>query len=326
MVYGRMKIVYPGIFFLIGICLCTGFTCADIAPSMTLETHGLATFTSVQSSGLLMQQDSIVWRQSSEVLGANLEEVPVVTIDPGTQELTVAYVWREKPEPPMNVREVQATGSYYENTLADQGRIEYIKTSSIDTGYQPVNRYNIREQKVLGFIGTESGRLTSEESILLDTAGNSVTPVFLAAACPFSLGTTGKCTPQFCNGIAAGSTLDLEQGQVATEASSRFIGPAPGPNWPEESAWPPIPVIEGSSAAAHYEISVEGPSSGIPATGSVEAHVQAHLTDGSGTCPGPGVKGLELIYEEKTTASGSISLFKKSISYESGIGCRACSF
>ncbi|MBP1928994.1 hypothetical protein J2741_001541 [Methanolinea mesophila] len=208
--------------------------------------------------------------------------------------------------------EVQYTVAYSENTLADQGLVSYAKSSDLDTANQVVGTRNLETSKVLEFVGLDTGRAVSSEDMVVDGAGSiGITDDLFI--CPFAAASTG-ITPEFCNIVEMGSTVDMTIMSLATGASERNV-----------AASADVPV------AADYVIAVTG-FGDVPASGSASAFIDAHLQEGSSTYLGTfnfepfGAvdayltdKGEDVQYSEMTTVSGEITAFSKVLSYQSGI-------
>jgi len=120
-----------------------------------------------------------------------------------------------------------------------------------------------------------------------------------------------------------GSSLDMREVQYATHLQSRTIADmavdgditGDGVNIRID-----LPVVDGPPTELNYEIEAGGISPGIPARGSVAAYINAHVMEGGDNCPTPcGGPRLDLVYKEKTTASGAVQAFQKNMYYKSGI-------
>lgn len=359
-----MKILrYGGILFM-ALALCTCGVFADVRPPNTPETQQIATFTSLQNVGLVTELDSLVWRQSNEVLDANenyfvntpefvgeggnfnydgdpegdLDPSLFVPADPpGSGMWNVPYpdlpVFFEgyfpSPEPPLNMNEVQMVNSVRENTLADQGITSYTKQSSLDTDWQTSNIFNVEQQKLVSFIGSDTGSIVSEESALIDAAGNTMTTVGQSLGrCPFANERFGNCVPPFCNIVEMGSSLNMKEVQFSTDLESRTIAPlaigSGSPSGDAPTVQVNLPVIDGPPTELNYGIRITGVTMASPAVGNAEAYIKTHIMDGSETCPNlPGL-GADITYNERTTARGQMNLFSKDMNYYSGLQCLDC--
>lgn len=326
--------------------LCSPCVVGDIRPPNTAETQMISTLTSVYLTGSFTESDSLVWRQSNEVLDVNLdftinwpewvgpgngdwhwdEVAEEFVYDPGNGEYMLPYpeypIFSEvvipEPEPPLAINEVHMTSSTHETTMADHGRLEYTKQSSIDTGWKTANMYNVDQQKNVGFSGTETGRITSEESALVDTVGMTMTTlegeVWQCPMCAY----TGNCLPPFCNIVEMGSSLDMREVQFTTRIESRSIADVAVDEEPNIRIT--LPVVDGPPTELNYEIGVNGITPVSSARGSVAAYIRVHALEGAEECATPcGGPRLDLLYQEKTTASGEVQIFQKNMYYKSGI-------
>ncbi len=331
-------------------CICTGTVLADIRPPNTEETQLISTFTTIQNVGLVTENDALVWRQSNEALDTNIAEIPhgpeyvgpgngdyifnggtseFEYVGPGNGDWTIYYVIVHSPEPPLQNGEVQMISSTRENTMADQGATVYAKQSSIDTNWKTANQFNVEQQKAISFTGYETGRIASEESALVDAAGKSMTTLGKTIGlCPFTNSELRNCLPPFCNIVEMGSSLDMQDVTFSTDLESRTIAALAvntgSPAGQGATAQTAFPVIDGPPTELNYGIRVDGAGHNDVATGSVTAYLNARILDGSGGCPTiPGL-GADIVYNERTTTSGVIDLFEKSMQYESGIRCLNC--
>jgi hypothetical protein len=316
---------------------------ADVLTPNTPETQGFSVQTQMDLIGTATHTDTLSWRMSSEVLDANemmglnqakfvetggdwnlVAEVWVYT--PGTgQYISFPYpdlppgtlISSSTPEPPLNsAGEVQMSDAYTENTIADQGLITYVKSMGIETGYQPLALQNIEATRIFTFLGSSTGRAVSNEETTLDTAGTAtILRGFDPYVCPFA-GTLGNCFPPFCNVVQSGSSIDITRASLSSSLGARTVGEyAYGP----EEKWPPLPRVDTAPVALDYGVKITGLDQDLPAEGSVSAFISVHVQDGGQGCPGRSGKAQDLIYNEETTATGSITLFDKRMQYESGL-------
>ncbi len=249
----------------------TGMAMADPGVNQTPETQGISTATMVQAVGTVTETDSMVWQlTNANVLAKN------------SNALTTG--------------EAQYVSSYTENTIADQGLVSYAKTMAVDTANKVGNQYNVKADKIVEFVGLDTGRMISDESLLLDGAGNS-TRTSDIMLCPFASAAYSDF-PAFCNIIEVGSSADVTIGSLTTGADERHVMATADPN-----------------VAVDYNVKLTG-FGDIPAMGSAVAYINAHIQEGRSTDV---TKAEDLVYSETSTASGEISLFQKAISYQSGM-------
>jgi hypothetical protein len=278
------------VFVVIGMAMLivlTGTVLADPGVPQTPETQGFATLTSVQAVGTVTETDSLVWQlTNASALAKN---------SVGLAQDQVQYV-----------------SSYTENTIADQGLVSYARTMEVDTANKVGNQYNVRADKVVEFIGSDTGRMISEESLLLDGAGREMETAGIML-CPFA-STAYTLYPAFCNIIEVGSTADVTIASLTTSADERHVMATADPN-----------------VAVDYTTKVTG-FGDIPAMGSATAYINVHIQEGRqgynarlNAIQGPPLgksddpKAEDLVYSEVSTASGEISLFDKVIGYQSGM-------
>ncbi|MBP1929019.1 hypothetical protein J2741_001566 [Methanolinea mesophila] len=211
--------------------------------------------------------------------------------------------------------EVQYAVAYSESTVADQGLVSYTKNTGLDTSNQVVDNRNLQTSKIVEFVGFDTGRAVSSESLVVDGAGE----FGLAESqfiCPFAADQI-DLTPEYCNIVEMGSDVDMTLMSLVTDSSERHI-----------AASSDVPV------AADYDIKVTG-FGDIPAMGSASAFIDTHLQEGRTayvmTIPIHVLdedysvdlysvgKGEDVVYSEMSTASGEITLFQKAMSYQSGV-------
>lgn len=211
----------------------------------------------------------------------------------GLASNNVELAWTSGSDP------VQTT-VYSEHTDAVNGHTIYVKDFSVNTGNQLPGQNNVDSSRIITFEAQDGGRMVSDESLLISTAGY---PSSTAGSmlCPFGAD-GGSVLPAFCNIIEAGSHVDTEYISLATQASSRTI-----------MASGDIPV------ALNYHINAHGINTAngvVPAKGFVSAYMRVHLQGGRGENL---TRASDLQYHESTSVSGSINSFIKDISYQSGV-------
>ena len=236
-----------------------------------LSAGGFASAATTTTTGDVSESSSLVWTISSDAIDGVLV--------PG---------------------ERQSTTVYGENTQATGGTSSYTKSFSFDTANMVRNQYNVDSSKIFTFDGigdgTGTGRAISDEYIGIDTMGmpqstSSVTSdPFIASEYPV--------IPAFHNVVNAGSSFDLAQGSLVTQAQSRTVTPDAS-----------IPV------ALNYRVSLHGLNDG-PAVGSASAFMNGHLEAGRGNTT---EKAQDIVFSQTSSASGLISAFDKTMNYESGL-------
>jgi hypothetical protein len=246
----------------------TGIAMADTGVNAVPETQGIVTSTAVQAVGTVTETDSVVWQ-----LGYPNIAVPPLADD------GVDYVM-----------------SYTESTIADQGLVSYAKGQSLDTANMVAGTNNFNTQKVVEFVGLDTGRMITDEQMTLDGAGNPQT-TSTKYICPFASATTST-VPPFCNIIQVGSSADVTLASLTTAADERHVMASGDPG-----------------VGVDYNIKVTG-FGDIPAMGSVNAYVNAHLQEARNATGG---KAEDVSYSESSSAAGDITLFQKVIGYQSGL-------
>jgi hypothetical protein len=246
----------------------TGVAMADPGINQVPETQGIVTSTVVQAVGTVTETDSIVWQLGFPALTA----------------------------PPLEVGGKNYIMSYTEGTIADQGLVSYAKGQSFDTANKVAGTNNFATQKVVEFVGLDTGRMLSSENMVLDGAGNGQDTA-TTYICPFASDVTDTIPP-FCNIIEVGSDVDVTLASLTTAADERHVMASGDPG-----------------VAVDYSIKMTG-FGDIPAMGSAAAYINAHIQEAR---TGDGGKAEDVSYSETSTAAGDISLFQKAISYQSGL-------
>ena len=219
----------------------------------------------------------------------------------GTVTNTASLAWTSstgsvQTSPPLADSQATQTTSYSENTMAVSGHTVYQKDFSVNTGNQNLDQNNIQSSRIMTFEGINGGRMTSDESLLIDTVSMPV-PAAGALLCPFG-SADGDSIPASCNIVTAGSSVDATSVSLVTKAGGRTI-----------TATADVP------ASLAYSINVHGVTSDVPAIGSVSAYLKAHLQGGRGDSL---TKSQDLQYDDTSSASGLINGFSKAVSYQGG--------
>lgn len=220
--------------------------------------------------------------------------------------------------PPLEDQEVQYTTGYNDQLMAVSGQSTLAKTMAVSTGNRIADQNNIRADTSLQFIAIDTGRATRTEDLLLDGAAQA-SNTSSAILCPFAT-SVSSVIPAYCNIEQAGSSIDTTLTSVVTHADDRFVG--------TDSTFPVV---------LNYNINAQGitlsDGTSSPMIGSVSAYLKVHVqearnqtttvynfpTDQPLTTTGsPQQKSEDLVYSETSSASGLISHFSKSMSYQSG--------
>lgn len=203
-----------GITALVLLVLFSGMGIADDAVGATRQTQGITTVTHVVVYGTFTDSAEAVWVSSNQDLRNN---PPLNNYSDERDEqgaLTGNQAWTP---------EAQYTMSYSEQTLADNGYIEWDKTVSLDTGNKVANQDNFKATTQFDFVSFEDafGRATFSESLMLDgasmgsAAGNRM-------LCPFGTGDSGYI-PAYCNIVEMGSSFTGSRVSMITQASERHV-------------------------------------------------------------------------------------------------------
>ncbi len=219
--------------------------------------------------------------------------------------------------PPLDNQEVQYTTGYNDQLMAVSGQSAFVKTMAVSTGNRIADQSNIKADTNLQYIAIDTGRATRTEDLLLDGVSQA-TNTSGAILCPFAT-SVSPVIPAYCNIEQAGSSFDTTLASVVTHADDRFVG--------TDSTFPVV---------LNYQITAQGitlsDGTSSPMIGSVSAYLKVHVQEArnSSTIMGldPGEdptpitlnpqKSEDLVYSESSSASGLITRFSKSMSYQSG--------
>jgi hypothetical protein len=271
---------------------------ADIGCPQVPETQGFATLTAISAIGTVTETDSIV-NIMANYAGGILAPIPY-PLD--HIPLLVEY-----------------TGTYTEDTIADQGLVSYTKSMTTDTaGMATTNLFNVQTDKVVEFIGSDTGRMTSDENAVIDGAATWFYDEMILI-CPFSQG-VANINPAFCNIVEEGSSVDLTLGSLTTGTEQRYIMLRE-----ELEDGLDLPVSD-PGVESNYNIRLTG-FGDVPAMGSAKASIDVHVQEARTylTLGDPPIepnldpKAEDLLYSETSTASGDITLFQKVMGYNSKI-------
>jgi len=328
------------IVLVIAVALLTGYTLADRGIAPTPETQGIGTVTTISGTGSFRSSSDISISITDDSRGLN--GIPPLGFSSGDGEITIII------DGEGNLDGLTAQGSaagathynavYRETSFSNGlGVIQYTKLLDADTSAATIGQSNIGASKQLTYHGGNTGRVFSDE--VISVAGSATAdPMFW-----FSLGINtsapplrpGGCTrsmcgllcsessvfPAYCNNAEAGSAVDMSTAQVTTGSSVRFITP---------SADTPvllshdIRVINsiGKASAGMDVLSMEGRPFGdtpfdyediwVPEQGP-ELPVYLQFAFGSSDLY------QTTSFSESTRVDGTITIFDKSMVYESGI-------
>jgi hypothetical protein len=275
------------IFILICLLALNAYVLADPGVPQTAESQGFVISTNMQALGTVTETDSLAWRIKNDDFPDKYGGLdnPLFLIDAAEYSMT-----------------------YSENTVADQGLVTYTKQGLVDTQAMVEPQSNVEMDKVVEFIGLDTGRMVSAEEQVLDGAGTAI-PTEWVFVCPFASG-SHSVLPTFCNIVQEGSSVDLTLGSLATRADNRFVTAlqASPTGWDD-------PVSD-QGVASGYRVTLTGIGD-VSALGSANAYLNIHLQEARGINVTNESKSEDLVYSEDTTASGEISLFSKAMSYTS---------
>ncbi len=302
----------------------TGMVMADQVVPQVPEVQGIATSTVVVCEGTVMD---------SAALGGSLTD--------GNQLAGRADIEDDWPYM-LDPFQVQYSTTYDASTIAQHGQTTFIKTMGVNTGNKLLSQSNVKATTEATYLATgDGGNILGTENIMIDGSAMA-TPASDRILCPFG-DDQNDIIPAYCNIVQAGSKYDLNVGSVVTTADDRFVG---------TDATIPV-VLNYAINVKPYTVAGQGTS---PAMGTVSAYIKASIKEGrSGytwnddemgpiDLPGdylwevnlppwgiteaiieeypaevtPSGPAETLTYSESSSASGIISSFSKTMSYQSG--------
>lgn len=314
------------ILLVISFSLLTASGAADILPPSPPETQGISTVTQLSGQGNLIMSAKLSWGLSSEGLGVNneydllLDEEGYPILDENGNEI---YSWFTTPEPPLSaLQEVQMHTTYSENTLGNNGQLNYTKGFYVDTAAKPAAANNIESDRLFNFVGYNGGRLYSQEDLMLSTVGTGVFREF-SSLCPVCTGAcpcpdpSQCCWPPFCNTLQTGSTIDMTMVSAGSSSGVRNVNEEGFQDF-EGFNWPINPSVDNPSRVS-YDIRVHGITPTQPSVGQVSVYLDVHSIEDRVLCFSPPGAFSEMTLKEHRLVDGKVSLFDYSVRYESGI-------
>jgi hypothetical protein len=293
------------LFAIIAFMFCSCLVSADTGDPQLAETQGFVSSTAITALGTVTETDSIVNIIAN--YAGELSE-PVLPYPLFADELA------------------EYTSTYNEETIADQGLVSYTKEMTTDTaGAVASNQYNVATSKVVEFIGSDTGRMTSDENTVLDGAGGPFVSYYDDSdilICPFATGINTTNPGAFCNIVEEGSSVDLTLGSLATGTAQRYIMKSAG-FLEGNTTYPELPVSD-PGVESDYNFKLTGIGD-TPAMGSAQAFINVHVQEArdenysADTFSEANPKAEDLVYSETSTASGDITLFQKMMKYNSEI-------
>ncbi|HNQ28755.1 MAG: hypothetical protein A4E36_00618 [Methanoregulaceae archaeon PtaB.Bin009] len=312
--------------------LIVGMAMAADPINATVETQGISTTTGTVVLGTMTNSETIVFTGSTmdirdnPPLGAQGVNIPGTVFTAGVNPNNVWALVQTPMGSIVCLPERQAVMSYTESILADNGYSEFNEIQSMDTGNKVVNQDNFKSTEQFDYVAFSDamGRATTSESLLLDlvSQGSLAADRFI---CPFATGDQGFIPP-YCNVYEMGSSFTGTQVSEITQANTNFI--AKSADVPTEAAYTVGLSGTGSAAAWINTHVMEGRTAGY--YGAEEEPVGYEYVFwnydmntgwlGDGIFNGGGwMQGVDLVYKEKTTASGVIEAFSKSMAIQDGV-------
>ncbi len=306
--------------------LIAGTAMATDPVNATVETQGISTTTGITVLGTMTNSQTVAMTLST----LDLRDNPPLGASgflgfPGLEFLDPANAWYiSNLDFAFSLPERQAVMSYAESIIADNGYVEFNEIQSVDTGNKVENQDNFKSTEQFDYVSFNDamGRATISESILLDlvSQGSDANERFM---CPFATGDQGFIPP-YCNVYDMGSSFTGSQVSEITQASTNFI--ARSADVPTEAAYTVSLAGTGSASAWINTHIMEGRTAAFFDYGEPGVYFIAFhnfdtdegfwAPDGTGT---GFMQSTDLVYKEKTTASGMIESFSKSMAIQDGI-------
>jgi len=307
----------------------------------TKETQGITTSTAAVFDGTMTHSESVVWSESNldlrnnPPLGQNYNffgipissnniwlEVDISDIAIDGDNIGIGDIMLLAPER-------QSVMSYAESIIADNGYGEFNGIQTVDTGNKVANQDNFKSTEQFDFVSSidAMGRATTSESILLDLAsqGSDARERFI---CPFATGDEGYI-PAYCNVYEMGSSFTGSQVSMIAQTDENHI--ASSADVPTQLAYSVGLSGTGSTASWINAHIMEGRTGGHlefdvgNEIGPLEVGVNGNFlwnpdTGAPFTDPGTGfMQSVDQTYKEKTTISGVIESFSKSMNVHDAV-------
>jgi len=317
----------------------TGMVMADQVVPQVPEVQGISTATSIVCEGTVTDTAALGWSLTGQdALAARPTED-----DP----------WQYM----LNPMQVQYSTTYDASTTAQHGQTTFINTRGVNTANKLLGQSNVVANTESTYLATgDGGNILGTENIMVDGSAMA-TSASDRILCPFG-GDQGNVIPAYCNIVQSGSKYDLVVGSVVSNANDRFVGTdatlpvvlnyainvkpytvagqGTSPAMGSVSAYIKASIKEGRNGYNYY-----GPVNNSPITGTsldpdAASDAYSGITmpiDEDGIIGWPTVEDLleydpanatpsgpaeTLTYSESSSASGVISSFSKTMSYQSG--------
>jgi hypothetical protein len=263
--------------------LIIGMSLADPGIPKVNEVQGLRTSTTVIAAGNFNSESSVDWMISTIT--------PIPDIPPLADE---DY---------SSLNGLIYQTAYTEDTQnSEVGYISYDKDLDVLTGNKVSGQYNVKAVKQITYLGIDASSVVTNDYLLLDGAGEDYDTIESKMICPFA---ADVWAPSFCNRIETGSAMNLKIANLNTQLGDRFV---------MKSGDPGVEVFN--------TIGVSSYATDLPSKGSVSAFIKGSIKEGGREWLAEEFEFAEDLFEtltfsDTTGISGDISMFAKSMSYNS---------
>ncbi|HUU75801.1 MAG TPA: hypothetical protein VMW63_06880 [Methanoregulaceae archaeon] len=310
--------------FLLAIALLTGLASADRGIDPTPETLGIVISTTIGASGSIHSNSDISMSitDAEEGLGG----IPPL----GGSGIDSEYNPVEPFGATLLAKENGATlyNAVYQETTSSNGRgeIQYTKILDVDTSEKTTGQSNIEASKQLTYSGEDMGSVFSEDTIAIDSIATP-DPLWWTAIGAFTpapdrptgssrsicgwICAESPVIPGYYNSVDAESAVDMTQVHLTTQSSACFI---------TTSADSPVSLSHDIRVIDSLGVASAGIDVIVMESRPVEDLVSGEVA-GVTVNSGESRNDLfeEVSFSESTRVDGIITVFDKSMVYESGM-------
>ena len=229
---------------LVIIIVLSGCTTADRGIDPVLETQGILTVTVINAVGNFNSDSDLSWKITDDLNGLN--GIPLIG-DSRTEGSIDVLSW----DPFQAIASGQNEGATLYTSVYNQkttsngvGQIGYTRSLEADTKAMLTGQSNIRVTKQIRYAGQNGASVSSDEFISVDGTTNPSPSARFALAvntdvpepntptmadpfcCIFAGGDESVILPAFCNYAEATSSIDLSTANVMTTSDVRFVVPS----------------------------------------------------------------------------------------------------
>jgi hypothetical protein len=198
------------------------------------------------------------------------------------------------------------SGTYYSSVYSEDtqnseaGYVSYDKDLDVSTANKLAGQNNIQAVKQITYLGIDASSIISTDLMNIQSAGTNYGNRADVSICPFGGSTQA---PSFCNFVQTGSSANLKVANLNTQMADRFIMKSSDPG-----------------VAISNSVGVSSYTADLPSQGSVSAYINGNVKEGGRNTSTATQLFETMSFSDSTSVSGTISVFAKSMSYNSIFG------